>query len=65
MSGIVPTTNIVEANITLEIGVGLQVPNSKKPVLSFTKKVTIRMLHKPYPPFPLGAKARVSRRAER
>jgi hypothetical protein len=29
MSGIVPTTNIVKANITLEIGVGLQVPNSK------------------------------------
>jgi hypothetical protein len=65
MSGIVPTTNIARANITLEIGVGLQVPNSKKPVLSFTKKVAIPMLHKPCPSFPLGAKARVSRRAER
>jgi hypothetical protein len=65
MSGIVPTTNIARANITLEIGVGLQVPNSKKPVLSFTKKVTILMLHKSCPPFPLSAKARVDRRAER
>jgi hypothetical protein len=43
----------------------LQVPNSKKTVLSFTKKVAIPMLHKPCPSFPLGAKARVSRRAER
>ena len=65
MSGIVPITNIARANITLEIGVGLQVPNSKKPVLSFTKKVAIPMLRKTCPSFPLSAKALVDRRAER
>jgi len=65
MSGIVPTTNIVKANITLEIGVGFAGSQFKKPVFSFTKKVAIPMLHKPCPSFPPSAKARVDRRAER
>ena len=69
---IVPTTNIVvrpwravrQANNTVEFRVGFAGFQFKKPALSTDFGVNL-MQHRLYPSFPLSAKARASRRAER